>query len=279
MRVVRVEDALAEALPGVRPRSLQTIDSGWDSVVLDVDGEWIVRVARRDAVAERYRVEAALLPELAAVLPLAVPVPVRVGEGWILTRRIDGARIGAAAPSKVGTQLGSFLRALHAFPIARARELGVGAHDHAAVAREFRAVVVPLLDPQKRVDAERLLAEYEAQDYEPAVVHMDLGPEHVLVEGASIRGVIDWTDVLVGDPAIDLAWALHGAPEDVARSVAEAYGVDRVATRRALVYHAIGPWHEVVWGLRRDTRGIESGLTGVRDRLRKVTGAPDTMAR
>jgi aminoglycoside phosphotransferase (APT) family kinase protein len=268
--VVRVDEALAEALPDVRPRSVRTIDDGWDSVVLEVDGEWIVRVARDEDVARLYTIEASVLRALA--LPLATPIPVRAGEGWILARRIPGSAYDRSVDAE---PLGRFLAELHAFPVARARELGVRDHDLAADVTRFRERVLPLLEHGERAAAEQLFDEVSEAHFEPALTHGDLGPEHALVHDGRITGVIDWTDVRIADPALDLAWPLTGGAAGVERG----YPVDDSLRRRALLYHALGPWHEVFHGLEHESRWIASGLAGVRERLRKVTGAPDTMAR
>lgn len=101
------------------------------------------------------------------------------------------------------------------------------------------------------------------------LVHGDLGPEHVLCRDGRLIGVIDWSDACVGDPALDLAWCLHGTPPPVASAVARVYGVvDAAARERSLFYHRLGPWYEVSYGL--DTgreRFVRSGLEGVRARL------------
>jgi len=62
--VVRVEDALAEALPGVEPRSVKLVDEGWDSIVAVVDVQWVLRVARAERFANSYALEAALTTAL-----------------------------------------------------------------------------------------------------------------------------------------------------------------------------------------------------------------------
>jgi aminoglycoside phosphotransferase (APT) family kinase protein len=43
-----------------------------------------------------------------------------------------------------------------------------------------------------------------------AYLHGDLHLRHVLVDGGSLAGIIDWGDMCVGDPSIDLqiAWSL-----------------------------------------------------------------------
>ncbi|GAB3161187.1 hypothetical protein [Microbispora hainanensis] len=69
-------------------------------------------------------------------------------------------------------------------------------------------------------------------------------------------------------PALDLAWALHGAPPVFARAVAAEYGAAPDLVERALLWHRLGPWHEVTYGL--DTGGpdtVRSGLEGVLARL------------
>jgi aminoglycoside phosphotransferase (APT) family kinase protein len=275
--MVRVEDALREALPNVELTDAQVIESGWDSRVCEVAHRWIVRVARNDWAAKGYGIEAQLLPRLAPTLPLQIPIPVRVGPGWALTNRIAGAPADAEAGADLGAQLGTFLRALHAFPVSEARALGVTEERRAFDIERFRTLVLPLLARGERRAAAQLLTEHERGGSEPRLTHADLGPEHILVGEGMITGVIDWTDTRIGDPAIDLAWPLHGAPTPFAGAVAETYGVGAALARRALVYHALGPWHEVVHGLRTDSSWIESGLEGVRARLRKATEGAGTM--
>lgn len=87
-----------------------------------------------------------------------------------------------------------------------------------------------------------------------------------MARGGRLAGVIDWGDAAVADPAVDLAWALHGYGS--APAVAETYGVTEDERRRALLYHRLGPWHEVVHGIETGADAwIETGLRGVLDRL------------
>jgi aminoglycoside phosphotransferase (APT) family kinase protein len=238
--------------------------AGWDSRTLLVARRWVLRVARRPEVAERYAFEAALLPELAS-LPLEVPTVLRRGRRWILTRYVDGTPWTRGADLR---PLGTFLRELHAL------QPDAPLHDKREDVDRFRADVLPLLHGEERRTAAALLDEHAAATFEPVLTHSDLGPEHLLVRDRRAAGVIDWTDARLGDPAIDLAWALHAAPE-----LAETYPVDEALARRALVYHALGPWHEVAWGLGDGgPRFVESGLAGVRARLARVAESPDTIA-
>ena len=199
------------------------------------------------------------MPWLAPRLPLPVPVPVVVSEAPVVVRHalVPGEEQHALNAVQ-GRQLGEFLRALHAAPVAEAVALGVG--PRRLPVERFRAEVrVP--------GAEELLA---ALDGLPAdtLVHGDLGPEHVLGRDGVLTGVIDFGDLHVGDAALDLAWALHSTPPEFAAALAETYGVTRDLRERALVWHRLGPWHEVLHGNDiGDPEMVEVGLAGVQDRL------------
>ncbi len=80
--------------------------------------------------------------------------------------------------------------------------------------------------------------------------------------------VIDFSDAHVGDPALDLAWALHAAPPAFARAVAAEYDAAPELTERALLWHRLGPRHEVTHGLDTgDPDTVCSGLEGILARL------------
>ncbi len=79
----------------------------------------------------------------------------------------------------------------------------------------FEELVFPLLDDELRSGARALFDEIDTlTGFEPALVHSDLGPEHILVRDDRLAGVIDWGDVRIGDPALDYAWLLHGPFSD-----------------------------------------------------------------
>ncbi|MDP9262166.1 MAG: aminoglycoside phosphotransferase, partial [Actinomycetota bacterium] len=53
--------------------SLVVVDDGFDFKVVLVDDRWVVRIPRREQVLSALEQEIALLPELEAALPVAVP--------------------------------------------------------------------------------------------------------------------------------------------------------------------------------------------------------------
>jgi aminoglycoside phosphotransferase (APT) family kinase protein len=272
--------ALREQLPGLVGEHVVGISDGWDSEVHVVDGTWVVRLPRRPQVAAAARAEIALLRELGPTLPLAVPHVEAVGppeEGWFAYRLIEGTPIGPGAPAG---EVAGFLSALHRFPVDRAVELGLPHPDWeqslASRLDGFSSRVAPLLEPDERSLAARRFAEFREDranfSFQPAVIHADLGREHMLCDPEGrLVGVIDWTDAHVGDPALDFAWLLTGLGARFASELLDAYEgeVDPTFVDRAAFYHLLGPWHEVFYGVVFGLpQYVESGLAGVRERLR-----------
>jgi aminoglycoside phosphotransferase (APT) family kinase protein len=268
-----VEDALRRrfaARLGVRPSTVVQIEEGWDSSVLEIDGEWIVRVPRRQEVREAVRAEARLLPELTSVLPVAIPqfaiVEDSSADFFVAYRKLPGRRLDVA-PVALATQIARFLAALHAFPPERASGLGIERRPN--VIEPCRRDVLPLLTRDERLRADEMFDRFLSEKLPaPVLVHADLGPAHILHRGSSLTGVIDWSDACIGDPALDCAWLLNGTSESFVKHLLDAYQPDPGFRRRALFYHRLGPWHEVLYGQKHDRAElVESGLVGIRARL------------
>jgi aminoglycoside phosphotransferase (APT) family kinase protein len=284
-----LEDALRgriEERLGLAAASLVEVEEGWDSSVLEVDGEWIVRVPRREQVRAWIRREAALLPELAPALPAAVPRFEVIEDSsqifFVAYRKLGGDRIGSSPGTSLAPQLGNFLAALHTFPRERAIRAGLPDVDaegwlaqQVVFADRCKEQVMPLLDEHDRRQARRMFDELVSSwdgSLETVLIHADLGPAHILCRGSSLCGVIDWSDARLGDPALDFAWLLHGTSEPFAAALLETYAarrpLDPTLRPRSLFYHRLGPWHEVMYGLEQDHPAlVASGLDGIRRRL------------
>ena len=239
---------------------LVEIDDGWDYKVLIVGDAWVVRWPRHRLAIEEIEQEVELLPVLAPLLPVAVPQFDYVSrDPWLVAYRlIRGDPLADEDPEGVR----AFLDALHAIDAANVpAQRPDWLETYREQADEFRRVVVPLLDPDERSRGEALLAEVETLvDFRPALTHSDLGPTHLLVRDGKLAGVIDWGDARIGDPALDYAWLLNGPFPD--------WDVDDELRRRARIYHRLGPWFEVHYGVFTDRpQWVRSGVDGIRSRL------------
>lgn len=226
---------IADALGGI-PKATLDIDDGYDYEVVIVDDDWVFRFPRRRGVEETLEVEIALLPPLAPALPVPVPSFEHVSRDPLFV----GYRLLRGDPlvDEDSDGVRAFLQALHSFdpsglPVERPDWIEAYRNQCA----EFERLVFPLLDTELQRRAKSLFGEVESLvGFEPALVHADLGPAHLLVRDGRLAGVIDWSDVRVGDPAIDYAWLLNGPFAD--------WAVDPDLRRRARFYHRLGPWYE-----------------------------------
>ncbi len=245
---------------GHKPATIVEIDEGYDFEVAIVDDEWVFRFPRRAGVEKPLEVEIAVLPALAPALPVAVPSFEHVSRsplfvGYSVIR-------GEPLVDEDAEGVRAFLDALHAFdpsglPVERP-DWVEAYHDQCA---EFERLVLPLLDTDERPEARRLFGDVETLvDFEPALLHADVGPPHLLVHEGRLAGVIDWGDARVGDPALDYAWLLNGPFPD--------WEVEPELRRRARFYHRLGPWYEAHYGLFTSRPAhVECGLAGIRERL------------
>jgi hypothetical protein len=245
---------------GRPPSTTDWIDEGYDFLVAVVDGEWVFRFPRREGVERTLELEIELLPVLAPALPVAVPSFEHVSReplfvAYPLLR-------GVPLVDEDGDGVLAFLRALHAvepsrLPVERRNWI----EDYQEQCAEFERLVLPLLDADRRADAKRLFDEAETLvGFEPALVHADIGPPHLLVRDERLVGVIDWSDARLGDPAIDYAWSLNGP--------FAGWDVDPELRRRARFYHRLGPWYEAHYGLFTNRPAhVERGLAGIDARL------------
>jgi aminoglycoside phosphotransferase (APT) family kinase protein len=236
-------------------------DGGWDFKILVLEGGWILRTPRNERAAEKLAKEERLLPALAAALPVKIPQFEHVSRNpdFVVYRLIEGEPLRDEDP--VGVR--AFLDALHTFEVGA---IDLPRPDWLEEWRQndeevLRPVVLPLLDRDERPRAEALLAELETlTGFDPALCHCDLGPAHLLVQNGRLNGVIDWAGAQLGDPAVDYAWLLNVPFPD--------WDVDADLRRRALIYHRIGPWWEVDYGIRtKQPDFVQTGLAGLRSRL------------
>ena len=250
---------IAHAL-GHTPMSIVEIVDGYDFEVAIVDDEWVFRFPRRAGVEEALELEIAVLPVLAPVLPVEVPSFEYISR----TPLFVGYRLIRGVPlvDEDGEGVRAFLEALHAHD---GSSLPLKRHDwidaYRAQCGEFERLVFPVVDADERARARRLFGEVETLvDFEPSLIHADLGPEHLLVRDGRLVGVIDWGDVALGDPALDYAWLLNGPFAD--------WDLDADLRRRARFYYRLAPWYEAHYGLfTNQPASVERGLAGIIDRL------------
>jgi len=215
-------DAQFPQWAGLPLRSLDP--AGSDHVIYRLGNELAVRLPRHSGAIGQARKELEWLPRLAPALPLAIPVPLAVGEPgfgypwpWLVSRWLDGqvaTADGLADSAEVAVQLGEFLTALHLFAPAEAIALAsrddlttTSLEDRDQATRLAIRAVDGVFDVQAltRLWDEALRA--PGWDRPPVWVHGDFHTGNLLTTGGRVSAVIDWGGLAIGDPACDLVVA------------------------------------------------------------------------
>jgi aminoglycoside phosphotransferase (APT) family kinase protein len=234
---------IGEQFPELELGSLELLGEGWDTTVWLVDEEWVFRFPRREVVPSGLQREIAVLPRLAPLLPLPIPVPTLVGTaseefGWPFygCRFLPGREpaeldLGDDERLALARPLAEFLRALHSvqldvdLPVDPVRRSDMGYRVPVTAERLAEASGLGLWEPPTLVD-EVLAAARELPPPEPtAITHGDLHFRHVLVdERGGPSAVIDWIDVSRNDPCVDLVLFWCALPPEGRVEFRSAYG-------------------------------------------------------
>ncbi|WP_405971922.1 aminoglycoside phosphotransferase family protein [Streptomyces sp. NBC_00988] len=241
-----VRRLVAEQFPEWAELTVTRVASaGTDNAMFRLGEDMVVRLPRLPGGARQIETEQRWLPRLAPQLPLAVPVPLAMGEPgrgyglrWGVYSWLDGENAYDSPPTELAdtaVELGRFVAALRQVDavggsvsfrggplgaqdadVRKAiEELGAdGTHDAAlATAAWERALSLP---------------QWEAA---PVWLHGDLLPGNLLTGSGRLTAVIDFGCLGVGDPAADAlpAWALFSA-----------------GTRE--VFREAGEFEDAVWG-------------------------------
>jgi len=250
---VAVEEELVRRLvagqfPELELRSLRLLDEGWDNAVWVVDERWAFRFPRRELGASLGERELAVLPLVAPLLPLPVPLPRFLGRpaegypwpfwGAALLPGREGSEAGDRAP--LARPLGEFLRVLHSLeidvelpfdPSGRADPARRVPHAREALADLERLGLWRVPAPAERVLGEALLLPPAT---EAVLAHGDLHFRHLLVEEDRLTGVIDWGDVCRAPRSLDLQVVWSFFPPGARAAFLDAYGpVDEDTLLRA----------------------------------------------
>jgi aminoglycoside 2''-phosphotransferase len=275
--------AVSIARPDLTDADHAPLDSGWSFRAYRAS-DCVLRFPKRVQYTQTLPAEARLLPILAPALPLPVSV-IALHEGgpngmpFTSHRFVPGVRAQERPlTSQAAETLGRFLRALHDFPTDHALDCGVGYND-GALWREERAQLYevtirrcfPLVSCEARAHIERTFETYLNDDanfaWQPTLVHNDIDERNVLADPSTceLTGVIDWSDVFISDPAVDLAGPLVG---DLAKSGLDAAALERgygqplePMLQRCNFYEFCWPLFHLLHGLHTDDREfVEDGI-------------------
>lgn len=201
--------------------------------IVVVNNELIFRFPRYQEEIEQLEREAEVLKALSGKLSLPIPQPEYLSAGpgqpgqvFLGYCMLPGEPlsnkpfdISPVDPDqeifmKVVRQMAAFIKELHAIPL---DSLGIQLprRDTREDLERFYQGIKEELFPHMREDAalwvrrifDNFLADPKNFDYSPVIRHGDLGRSNILYDKRtnSVSGILDWSSVAAGDPAVDVA--------------------------------------------------------------------------
>ena len=282
---------VSAGVPGLYPvAALPSADdvADFDSAIIidSANKRWRVRSPRHPEASVRLESEHVILQSfsagLRARLPFQLPtivgtVPLNGMQTFIYTHipgehyDIDDlAEISAMAKpgtEDLATALGRLIATIHVMPetiideadlpVYSAQELRERRRTDLTRARETGKVPAALL--KRWTD---MLNDDEMWSFRTRVIHGDLNEDNLVIDKKKVSEVTGWSEVCVGDPAVDFSWLLACSDQGFGDKVIDVYSEqmpqrpDRNLQRRANLYaeFALAQW--LIRGIELDDDGM-----------------------
>jgi len=238
---------IKEQFPELAAKTIRLLGAGWDNTAFVIDEELIFRFPRREIALPLLEAEWCALPKLAPRLPVPIPIPQWKGSPtanfpwpFIGYRMIPGftacyANLPEEERAALAQPIARFLAVLHATPKSEISQCHIPGDNRsridgtlltAKIKKNFEELsLLRLLEDKKHLESIVENLQHFRAPISTFVVHGDFYVRHLLVdEQHHLAGVIDWGDIHLGDPAIDLAVAHSFLPAQAHSSFIKAYG-------------------------------------------------------
>ena len=255
-----IEAKLARVLieaqfPQLGPARLELLGEGWDNTAFLVNGNFVFRFPRRQIAVRQLENEVQFLPQIASRLPLPIPKHEFHGQPspefpWpfagyplLLGLTASAANLDEAKRLEAAKPLAGFLLALHSLPADQMAHLGASEDAFGRLEltrRAFRmrerldnAIENELITNPKPLIHLLDTAEDPLLPEPTSLVHGDFYATHLLVDTqCRLSGVIDWGDIHLGHPAVDLAIMFGFLPPQGRDLFESVYGETDAETKR-----------------------------------------------
>ncbi len=243
--------------PALAPVTLEFLGEGWDNIAYRANQKFVFRFPRRQIAVDLIELESSVLPQIADKLPLPIPSPIFLGKpsgeyAWPFSgyeilpgQTACRARLSREERYELAKPLAQFLKALHAIktgaPDDKMGRLDVETRWPKTHQNLTQIAQLGLLaDTKPLFDLLDSLQNIRDPGQQKVLCHGDLYARHLLINSErKLGGVIDWGDVHVGNPAVDLAVIFSFLPPEAKFIFLETYGPIDANTERLALFRAL----------------------------------------
>jgi aminoglycoside phosphotransferase (APT) family kinase protein len=228
--------------------SIEALGEGFDNEAYRINHEWVFRFPHRAEAQPRMEAEIGVLGHLAPKLDLAIPVPSLVGKPnelypysfmgyrWLPGDVLSERTLPPVANDAFAEALGNHLRQLHDIPVQATHLDALPMPWHhclearkkklcSYIAQHAKHYTRAGFDPLDLVEATQNCKLEEPWTAPSCYVHGDLYAKHLLVDKEGMPfGLIDWGDVHIGHPGVDLSIGFMLFDDNVLQDFLDGYG-------------------------------------------------------
>ncbi len=262
----------------------ETILDGWDNKVIKINNEYIYRFTRRETTQIQHIKEIDLLPVLNKSLTLQVPNPIHWRTSgkppyYMAYKMISGEPLTKQAmrqldQSYVTDTLGGFIKQLQAVNPNQFKHVPIyRPHDwldqYQSLYKQVNEKLFPRLQSSTNTSIKRTfktVLDTEYFHFTPTLIHRDLTSDHIMYEGSTIIGFIDWGDACFGDPAFDLTGFIMDYDAELVKQLTDTLEVPKRFLDRSLFYSKVSSFYGCLYGLDDGNENIvNSGLEKIKN--------------
>jgi aminoglycoside phosphotransferase (APT) family kinase protein len=249
LTVAQAQKAIeAQNWPNLQVNTIEFLGEGWDNLVFLVNDSLVFRFAKNKEAQQFLMDENKILPCLQNIFDLKIPNPIFFGKpSDSYAYAFHGYKILAGDPfyrvnlsvdqmQNCIVQLAKFLKQLHAIKAVDAKNMGAAVQSYD---RSNVEVVLQNLDKRLAVLHKQAVVELDSDfiknlkaqaaaivlDHSnDCLVHGDLDMRHLLVLDYKLSGVIDWGEVGINHPVIDLVVLFNMFPTSMHSLFFKEYG-------------------------------------------------------
>ena len=204
-------------ITGFKVNSYKVINKGAESLIIEVNNKWIFRFPKNSIVSEKTRKRWNFLVSFSKVSPIPIPKPKYIGGRLIGYKKLLGKpfyptdieKLLKKDKFKISKQLGLFLKALHRHKDKRidfdTGYLVMRKDDYLSCPKELAKRLSP--NERKTLNARLKAIKNNSLNFKKptAIIHGDLNFNNILWDKnkKAITGVLDWSDMGFGIPAMD----------------------------------------------------------------------------
>ena len=257
----RALSIIKESYTETKFEDFSIVGSGFGSFVIESNDGIIFRIAKNLETAKQYVMECKVLPQLMKYLDLNIPNPIwhmfnatSAPYGIMAYRKLEGNSIDPIVFNKlnqrnrsvIAKEVANFIVSIHQLPYERLGLEGVpkmktDKKTLAALREDTLEFLKRKLTAEEYRKMEDWWEELSSDDnffrYKPTLCHGDAWHENILVDDdySHVIGVIDFSNMVIGDPAVDLAPQIYLGKEFydlVLHEYTKVFGDDKTINQR-----------------------------------------------